>query len=1294
MNINTFLLICGISVFIAVVVYLIIYLSSKNTKKYKTLDLGTKEINLSEQIINPIFLNNIQLNPKEVPYNQPLPTDNFTIFGVQDQQTLNKKIYTLMNLFSPVYNFHSDEKFYPGTFDSCNNITLNKLIDSSKNIYTKVSDVNSVFDLFNIGNKSNDITNNIQIQDNHIVTNCKDTDYILSFTQQKNPNYGSTNTEYLNQVKKDIVNNYANIAGDLYNPYFEQTCNTYYHKGCPGGPILWSDKTIFKDNQEFANLVLEENKKINWRPNPQICTIMHKPVVRNNKVQLDKNNNQLFVTDFIYTSYFIGNNYNFTTVVVRFLSSDLKNDIYSSNPPMPFRFYLGSKNGGQWYLPKNLLFRKLNELCVNPTNNSKDCKVLNTNPIISTPSSNGNPNDLGRNSISKTHLIVYISRDSHNLYYNSNPPNKSINDSIGGGVCWQPPVIFLDRPQTIDAWNTITSLTDNYFSSYYSPKIPEIDTILNTENNLTNFFAYFSFFNNSGYAYKPEDISSLRNFATKISPVVTNTNFMVSFTNYVNSPFFGFGTPYLYFTGQCSVNLLQFTSLYSLNSYIFIEASCLPLSVDDKKQQFSNSCGYVAGSPTNNLYLYLGNDLPKPFMDNNINYIKGIYSNSVCDPNNYQENILNSKFQPICNQTTKRLTGKVKAITGISIVDKPINYKSSINKFKSSFKVQASSIETSIPDIYPEFNTYTDDSISLLSDNNKKTINDFFTENNLSTLLTSSDNLLKPKKYNKNKYGIALTGKTYYSAMGMCALFKYIFDTRKTSDQNIKYSITNFFTKFDIISTVCAGTWFWSIFSFVLSNKPDINISNLLGDGDDPFVNGDFIGNRFIENYSYLASFAIISEGKSTIDRYWGLILGKYLLEYYKLNDDLPISLNLFHDQQIKTEYCKSVTKTLVYDTYNILPFWISNATLKFDYVGVDYPNLLINLTPLYSGMPITYKAKSNETLNQIGGVLIDTYAFGNTPAPPIPFPKDYNPLNQNTIPGTDIQNPVKPETKPFILTNDLTTLTNLTKFGKSILPNNWYFNLIKNSSFFGTNINTTYLRDVIAMSTDKNLNTTWPSIDIDSISDSITNNSISGNSIQSIYTRGNQFISNAANSVVSGFTQQLYANISNTLNVFEYSNLLWGTLRPQTACKREDCTKFCLPKNGIIAGTCIPSFTSCTQSCFDKGLLPDINDLLPTEVPTNKYVTQLSYINTNDNNADPSGIISLISRGVYNILFFVYPENDINTNDRYLLPLFNDKSIYKIFDDNSGYGRIKTQSNQTDFSYKIYKPVKMICFI
>ena len=123
MSKNAFLIIFGICAIIGFVI-LIIHLVSKNKNTNSKTLKSTGEPQL--QNLAPVT-QSINLNPKPVPYNQPLPPDNLTIFGVSDQISLNKKMYTIMNLFSPVYNFHSDERFYPGTFDSCNNIAIQKL---------------------------------------------------------------------------------------------------------------------------------------------------------------------------------------------------------------------------------------------------------------------------------------------------------------------------------------------------------------------------------------------------------------------------------------------------------------------------------------------------------------------------------------------------------------------------------------------------------------------------------------------------------------------------------------------------------------------------------------------------------------------------------------------------------------------------------------------------------------------------------------------------------------------------------------------------------------------------------------------------------------------------------------------------------------------------------------------------------------------------------------------------------------------------------------------------------------
>jgi hypothetical protein len=1798
---------------------------------------------------------NIELNPKPIPYSQPLPLDNYQIFGVVDDLTIKQKIYALMNLFSPVYNFHSDEKFYPGTVDSCNNISIK---NSSNNTFKNVTNTLNYLYL-------NEDDSNMQIVDDNILINSKVPDssnYILTMSQD-NQSYGLTN----DQIKNTIQTKYSNIVGDLYNPYFETPCNTYYHRNCPG-PSMWNN---IMTNTEFAQSIININKTINWRPNPQVCTIIHKPIVRNNNVLLDKDNNPIFVTDFIYTSQYNGRNSSFdvnnTTVVVRFLTSDLKYDIYGNKPPMPCRFYLSSNTGGQWYSPKdkNLTFRQLNQKCINPIA-SNICNLTTTsNPV--TVNLLGVRSDLGRNSVAKTHLNVYVSKDSHNLYPNINALNKLSNDSLGNAVCWQPPVVFLDRPQTIDSWNTITTLTDDYFSIYYSPKIDENLNI----TSLINFLTLFDSVSSNGYNENAVNQYNIKN-------KVLNIN------NYVLSPYFGFGIPYLYYTGKYSIE--NYSSLFTKNNYIFREASCLPTSNNDGKT-FSNYCKYCAGSVYNS-YPYVADILPKPFMDNNINYIKGEYSTIVCNSDIFQHNITNSNLQEVeelgyglndicitlvtdkygnvyagglftqagktpvnyiakwngeswsalgtglngqcnslvidtagnlyaggrftkagnvtvnniakwdgknwfslgtglntasvrtlindtygnlyvggifmqaggkpanniakwdgsswsslgsgldnacyslaidllgnvyaggdftnaggiivnriskwngaswsalgtglngeckalaidllgnvyaggdftnaggitvnriakwngvywstvgsgldnrcyslevdsfnnlyaggtftnnikkwngklwsqlgsntnkslcyalsfdlfgnlycasgvkyisripklsynltwnpylqvlnkglngdtrclkvdsinnlyagglfsqasgtivnriakwngiswyalgtglngncnsleidssdnvyaggsftqaggktvnyiakwdiitsnwsalgpisapglngqcnslvvdmvgnlyaggnftkaggknvkyiakwdgsswyglgsgligicnsltidskgnlyacgtffgvykwdgktwsvltgitasdiynsllcdqfdniyvggnfsttinrivfnkiakwngtswsalgsglngpcysltsdsfgniyaggvfvdaggivtnsiakwdgiswsaigsglkgtscnslttdlfgnlyigglfnqaggnssnniakalltyvspnvCQQTTNRLTGTVKAITGYVEDDKAPSVFAS--RFRKTFKADPAEIDVVKTSIYPEFTIYKN---SILNIANQKIIRDYYEKINIIV-----PQITPQRKYD-TKFGIALTGKTYYSTIAMCALFKYIFT---------KERIYYFFMKYSHISTVYAGSWFWSIFSFVLSNRTDIDINNLLGNPQDTytFSSNDFIGARFIENYSYISS---LFEGRYSIDRYWGVILGKYLLDYYKLNDDIPISLNLFHDQDIK-QYNTDIKSTLVYDKFNMLPFWVTNSTLKFDYAGYDYPPILINLTPLYSGIPTCYKVNNKSTsINQIGGILIDTFAFGNTPAPIIPLQ-----LNQNP------QNPLFATYDPSTFNPEFTRYTNDKYY-------NW---LVSGSNYLNRSVYITCLRDVIAMSSIKDYNSS----------------SISSG-IMGIATAALTYSGIGGSSLGLGAISSIYSGSFYILNSLKYSNLLWGTLPPQPAFARDDCTSYCYAKNGIFPESCISTagegiFSTILTGLQNSEFCTQPGTMTPL-VKTNKYETQLSYIDTQNNNADPSGIISLVSRGIKNILFFVYPEKNVGAEtDDYLQPLFDENSLYYIFNKDNYADILSTIRKNNIFTYNL----------
>jgi hypothetical protein len=271
----------------------------------------------------------------------------------------------------------------------------------------------------------------------------------------------------ISQVKQDIITNYAYIAGDLYNPYFEQPGKTSYHLGSPGCTAMWSDNF---NCQDLASKILEKNRSMAWGPNPQFCSIVTKKVFQNGFpvkwdgvsktwIKVTTVADAEWVTDFVYTTYFAFNGsiaiipglgtheMDIETIVARFLTSDLKNPLTA----MPIRFYVSVHGGGNWYLPQDMMFRKLASNIA-----------------------------YGRNTTDKTHPIIYLGRESHEPYVRINENDTMrgagiVSDVVGGGVCWQPPVLFLDNPQDSESYNVkmkqlnnICNSGDDFFGTFVS----------------------------------------------------------------------------------------------------------------------------------------------------------------------------------------------------------------------------------------------------------------------------------------------------------------------------------------------------------------------------------------------------------------------------------------------------------------------------------------------------------------------------------------------------------------------------------------------------------------------------------------------------------------------------------------------------------------------------------------------------------------------------------------------------------------------------------------------------------
>jgi hypothetical protein len=368
-------------------------------------------------------------------------------------------------------------------------------------------------------------------------------------------------------------------------------------------------------------------------------------------------------------------------------------------------------------------------------------------------------------------------------------------------------------------------------------------------------------------------------------------------------------------------------------------------------------------------------------------------------------------------------------------------------------------------------------------------------------------------------------------------------------------------------------------------------------------------------------------------------------------------------------EYNTNFSTTLIYDKFNILPFWVSNCTLKFEYAGQVYPNILIQLTPLYSGIPeksTTKQTQNNNVQNTIGGILTDTFCFGMITPPTATGTPDQRGFEKITY---DFSNPIN--------------------YGDWWKSTDCYYRWVQsNYDKYASTSRLVYLRDVIAMSSQKDTST------LGMIASVAASYSVSDIPIS------------VPNAIRTGSIAGLYFGSISMLNSLNYCNLLWGTLPPQNAKTPNDCAvcglDICNTSNGIQAGTCkvksefinqaasavmtanslggpiagvgmlgamiLTTATDITNNNLDNICEITAPSITPIPLPDNARRPQLSYINNEQNDADPTGIVSLVARGVTNIMFYVYPETDVDDEkDSYLYNLFNQNDNYnnKIFNNN-----------------------------
>ena len=195
------------------------------------------------------------------------------------------------------------------------------------------------------------------------------------------------------------------------------------------------------------------------------------------------------------------------------------------------------------------------------------------------------------------------------------------------------------------------------------------------------------------------------------------------------------------------------------------------------------------------------------------------------------------------------------------------------------------------------------------------------------------------------------------------------------------------------VSTVSGGSWFYSLYSYSQLEDPTLaglGISCGLIHGSDIPDPGSItldelknknLNKNFATPFSDDNMYKYITQSMfdSTLeyDELWKYGVGKLLLSPYNLYDtNRSISLNKEHAINIVDRNNKF---KLPYYLPDNMPYWISTGMFMLESPD-NYPFVPVEFTPLYSGIK---NKLSNSYGNKIGGYLVETFAFGNSEAPP-----------------------------------------------------------------------------------------------------------------------------------------------------------------------------------------------------------------------------------------------------------------------------------------------------------------------
>jgi hypothetical protein len=388
----------------------------------------------------------------------------------------------------------------------------------------------------------------------------------------------------------------------------------------------------------------------------------------------------VWVTDIIYNSHFSFNGSvsilpglqthtgDVDVVSVRFLTQDLINYFGNnttptisnlSGPPigypMPIKIYLACHGGSEWYNPSDVMFRSLGQNCA-----------------------------YGRDTTWYTHPIIYMGRESHEQYISPNANTDRIygfaNEQIGGGVCWQPPVVFLDIPQDIETHNLRIYAMENSGGSYYDnfisrPLPPNADTDIGTFIN--SYVDKWNTFNTGPYTtiqpttIQPTTIQPTTMQRTPKYVPMFNTYSPTGLTN-----FFGFGPPWIYYPGKRPNYIFENPKIR------LIEGNCS----GDPDDSTLTKCKFAAGEASAPAGTFVQRNSAKPINDNEKwNTDMKWYEPSPVICNRYPNPLCSTAEQVCCGKPGKDSNYQllkrkyVFAITDIRIIDKNNYQKNYLN---------------------------------------------------------------------------------------------------------------------------------------------------------------------------------------------------------------------------------------------------------------------------------------------------------------------------------------------------------------------------------------------------------------------------------------------------------------------------------------------------------------------------------------------------------------------------------------------------------------------------------------